>query len=631
MNYWRHILILALFMKCLITEAQTTNPAAAKPAPRGINIAAYRIEGNTVLTPDNFGMLSNYTGTNISFPRLREGLGLLQLRYRALGFPTISITLPPQKPTNGVIRVKVVEGRLAQIDITGNKHYSADNIRRALPGLTTNILLNTRWFQPELDQANANRDRQIYPVISPGYEPGTTTLELRVKDQLPLHGRMEVDNKASPDTPPLRVDTSVQYGNLWQLEHEIGVDYNFSPQQFKQGGDTETYLDAPMVASYSMFYRMPLGTGSGYREESEQHPATFGYDEISHKFNLPPPTGHPDLTFYASRSASDTPLQAGPRTIIFTNTLADISSRFVQHTPTINNNFGVKLTVPVREFWDISSSFSFAVDFKTYKSHTWSTNVTTFDLYALNTFGQPVLVTNQIVALAANSEQSLFYLPLSYGWTGSRPDPEGSFTFTWNQSVFLQSLASARSGFQNVAGDPEAGGNYTTINAGVYRQQRIYHDWTATLNLNGQWASAPLISNEQFGLGGTSGVRGFQEGEAYGDTGWRALFDIHAPAVNVGYFPTDDGDVPAELRCSVFMDYGQIYTLDHPTWDGHHLCEWGTGAAFLLTVGEHFDARFTLAWALNDAAAGPGATANHLFLRTAAGDARAYFSIGAQF
>jgi len=389
MNYWRHILILALFVKCFITEAQTTNPPAAKAGPRGIDITAYHIEGNTVLPLDNFCVFSNYTGTNISFPRLREGLGLLQLRYRALGFPTISVTLPPQKPTNGIIRVKVVEGRLSQINITGNKHFSADNIRRSLPGLTTNIMLNTRWFQPELDQANANRDRQIYPVISPGPDPGTTILDLKVKDQLPLHGRVEINNKSTAGTPPLRVDTAVQYGNLWQREQQIGVDYNFSPQQFKQGRDTETYLDAPMAATYSAFYRIPLGTGEGYREESEQHPATFGYDEISHKFNLPPPTGHPDLTFFASRSSSDTPLQDGPRRIIFTNTLADISSQFQQHVPTINNDLGAKLTVPLRDFSGISSSFSFGVDFKTYKAHTWSTNVTTFDLYALNTFGRP--------------------------------------------------------------------------------------------------------------------------------------------------------------------------------------------------------------------------------------------------
>jgi hemolysin activation/secretion protein len=592
-----------------VASAAATNKAAAT-----LDIRAYRIEGNSVLTPDNFGVLSNYTGTNISFPKLREGLGLLQLRYRALGFPTVSVTLPPQKPTNGVIVVKVVEGRLSQINISGNKYFSTPNVLRALPSLTTNILLNTRWLQPELDQANASRDRQIYPVISPGLEPGTTMLDLKVKDRLPLHGREEINNKSSPGTTPLRIDTAVQYGNLWQRDHQFGVDYNFSPQQFK--GDPETPLDSPMVASYSAFYRLPLGTGRGYREETEQHPATFGYDEISHKFNLPPPTGHPDLTIYASRSSSDTPLQVGPLAFILRTNQETITSQSFQHTPTINNNIGMKLTVPLQERWGISSSMSFGVDFKMFRSQSLSTNVSVLSIYGLDNFGNPVLETNKTAYIPGDSQQSLYYFPLSYGWVGSRPDPYGSFTFSWNQSVFLQPLASARSDFQNAAGSTNAGGNYTVINASLFRQQRIYHDWTATLNLNGQWASEPVISNEQTGIGGSGGVRGYEEGAAYGDTGWRALFDLHAPAVNIGYFATPDGDVPALLRCSLFMDYGQIFLLDRPALPLHEIDQWGTGAAFLLNVGEHFDARLTLAWALEG---------------EELGSARAYFSVGGQF
>ena len=46
-----------------------------------------------------------------------------------------------------------------------------------------------------------------------------------------------------------------------------------------------------MVASYSGYYRLPLGFGQGLRENYEQLPVTFGYDEVSHRFNLPPPTG----------------------------------------------------------------------------------------------------------------------------------------------------------------------------------------------------------------------------------------------------------------------------------------------------------------------------------------------------
>ena len=155
---------------------------APKPTPK-ISVQTYHIEGNTVLPPSSFGMLSNYTGTNIDFARLRAGLGQLQLRYREYGYSTINVTLPPQRLSNGVVWVKVIEGRLSDIRVTGNHWFSEKNIRRALPSLTTNILLNNKWFQPELDLANANHDRQIYPVISPG--PGSGNHAAGVESQRP--------------------------------------------------------------------------------------------------------------------------------------------------------------------------------------------------------------------------------------------------------------------------------------------------------------------------------------------------------------------------------------------------------------------------------------------------------------
>ena len=133
-------------------------------------------------------------------------------------------------------------------------------------------------------------------------------------------------------------------------------------------------------------------------------------------------------------------------------------------------------------------------------------------------------------------------------------------------------------------------------------------------------------------LAGTGGVRGYQEGESYGDSGWRAQFDLRAPAVNVGYFPTATGEIPASLRCSCFMDYGDVNILDRPAIIGHYLNEWGTGIGFFLTIGEHVTARLTLAWALLATADG-GAVKNNGTppVQTPEGDMQAYFSIGCQF
>jgi len=144
-------------------------------------------------------------------------------------------------------------------------------------------------------------------------------------------------------------------------------------------------------------------------------------------------------------------------------------------------------------------------------------------------------------------------------------------------------------------------------------------DWSAELNLNGQWASEALINNEQFGLGGTSGVRGYQEGSSYGDTGWRSLFDLRAPPIDIGNFPVQGGDIPSQLRCSWFMDYGQTYLIDRPATETLSYTQWGTGLGFFLTAGEHVSARLALAWALIDSAT------------TTAGSAQVYFNVVVQF
>jgi hemolysin activation/secretion protein len=63
-----------------------------------------------------------------------------------------------------------------------------------------------------------------------------------VKDTLPLHGRVELNNRRSANTTPLRVNTSLSYGNLWQLGHTIGGSFQVSPE------------DASEVKVFSGFY-----------------------------------------------------------------------------------------------------------------------------------------------------------------------------------------------------------------------------------------------------------------------------------------------------------------------------------------------------------------------------------------
>ena len=607
------------FTKVCQISAQPTNlPSATNAgaaAEATFSVSGYHVEGNTVLPPEKLDFLTNYTGPAVSFSRVRDGLGELQLLYRDLGYPTISVTLPQQRLTNGIVEVKVIEGKLESINVVSNRFFSSNNILRALPSLTTNIIINSKWLQPELDRANLNPDRQIYPVISPGLEPGYTDLNLDVKDRFPLHGHIEANDKSTPQTPLLRIDSALQYNNLWQLNHQIGLEYNASPETTKPEDGLPHFYDRPMVDSYSAFYRIPFGSGPGLREDYERMPVDFGYDQVTHRFNLPPASGSPELLFYASRSASDTSLNFSPLATIVSSPLVQITSQSAEHDLTVTENLGAKYNIPLREWAGIRSSLSFGIDFKNFRATGFSTNLSYFATPITN--NGVASSTNFTVALPSNTHHDLSYEPLSFGWTGDRPDKRGSWNFDYGQNIFLAPLASARTNFQSTAGTSAAGGTYASFSLGVSREEKLPDNWSLLMRSSGHWATAPLISNEQFPLGGTAGVRGYQEGENYNDAGWRLAVDLRAPPHQVGAFPVTGGSVPAFARPSIFMDYGDGYQLDRQTPGPEH--QWGTGFGVFLTAGQHFEARLTLGWAL---LATPV---------TSVGGIQAYFSMGTQF
>jgi hemolysin activation/secretion protein len=595
-------------------SASLKSTSSTKPEPT-FRVTAYSIDGNTILLPWKFDFLTNYTGPAVTLARLREGLGELQLLYRNLGFATVSVTLPQQKLTNGIVRVKVIEGKLARITVANNHYFSSNNVQRVLPSLKTNILLNTRWLQPEIDRANQNPDRQIYPIVSPDDEPGFSDLTLRIKDRLPLHGHFEVNDKATPGTPLLRIDTGLQYNNLWQLDHQIGLEYDFSPQEMKKADYEPRFYDQPMVASYNAFYRIPLASYAGLREEYQGLPVDFGYNEVTHQFHLPQPSGNPELILYGSRSSSDTPVQYGGLDSVINSSLVQISTQDAEEDLTFTENVGGKFTLPLKNFAGLHSMFTVGFDFKSYRLQSSATNFSFFTATLTN--NGAANTSSSVITLPNNSHEAVTYMPMSWGWSGTRPDKWGTTSLGLEQDVFLSPLESSRPNFQAAADSEGAGGNYIKVTGNFSREEKLPDGWSILLRAAGQWASAPLISNEEFPIGGTAGVRGYQEGEAYGDNGWRTTLDLRAPAIGLGSFPVNGGRVPGFGRASVFMDYGEVSLLDRP--DTAAVRQWGTGIGFYVNATQHVDARLTLGWALRNTPV------------TVEGTLQGYFSVETQF
>ncbi len=208
----------------------------------------------------------------------------------------------------------------------------------------------------------------------------------------------------------------------------------------------------------------------------------------------------------------------------------------------------------------------------------------------------------------------LDYLPLSLRYDAISRDPRGATTFGLGLSGNAWYSGSS-SNLHNVTGSPKSSGNWLIANPGVSRDFILHTNWVLSIHTDGQWASEPLISNEQFGLGGVAGVRGYHEGEVFGDTGWRFTLDQKTPPCLIGAVY---GNHPLIVRGSVFMDYGEVYLLD-PQGRQARTPLWGTGFGAVISIGGTWEARFLSSWPLLDAGT------------TQAGNPRFNFNLSAQF
>ncbi len=590
--------------------------ATTNAGPR-FEVEHYVVSGNSVLTPQIVGAaitnIDGAFGTNVSFAGVQAVVEQLQNAYHDRGYATVVVTVPQQKLTNATVQIQVLEGRLVAINVTGNHYFSSNNVMRALPSLHTNIVINAPVLVAELNRANANQDRQVTPVIGPGPEPGTSELTLNVKDRLPLHAKVDLDNQSSPGTPDLRLNASAVYNNLWQLEQSVGFQYGFSPEEYKPVGDWNLY-DEPDVAFISGFYRMPLGSPESLEERMTTNPGSFGYNEATRKFNLPPTGGQPDFTIFASRSTIDTgTADTFNQSITSPGANPSIGQENVEHSPTIDDDVAGRLDYPLASGGNLQSSFSGGLDFKIFQLTNYKTNI--FTITQTNYNGSiPVLppVTSEVPSIVPTTLNYVEYLPLSLHYNGTWHDAFGVSTFglgvdanLWFNSLYSTTsynsngVASTSALFRgdaaltNITASSRSSGHWVLVDPSFSRTIMIY-DWTTLIRADGQWASEPLISPEQFGAGGVNSVRGYHEGEVFGDDGWHLSLEEQTPIHTVGMLY---GNTPLTLRGSIYMDYANVYLID-PQGRPFDQPLWGTGIGFTAAAGSHWQAEFLFSFPL---------------------------------
>lgn len=213
---------------------QQEESVAADVAPEPavvFDVMEYRVEGNSVLPA--------ITLERVLYPHLGQGKNIedvekaradVERTYRDAGYPTVLVDIPEQDVSASVVRLRVTEGRVGKVRVTGARYYSQGRILEKFPSLTQGGVLYLPDVQKGLAEVNRSPGRRVTPILRPGKTPGTVEIDFRVDDTLPLHAALELNDRYSGNTSHLRLSGMVRYDNLWQKEHGLTLQYQTSPE-----------------------------------------------------------------------------------------------------------------------------------------------------------------------------------------------------------------------------------------------------------------------------------------------------------------------------------------------------------------------------------------------------------------
>lgn len=431
----------------------TEQPVARAQTEPRFDILEYRVEGNSVLSREQIERaVYPHLGPRRTIADVERARGSLEKAYRDAGYATVLVDIPEQKVSSGSVALQVTEGRLSRVRVKGSRYHSLSRIRGQLPALEPGTVPHMPVLQEQLAAVNrASADRQLTPVFRAGDTPGTVEVDLRVRDELPLHASLELNNRYTQDTEKLRLLASLRYDNLWQREHSAVLQYQTAPQ------DTDQV--EVLAANYVFRANAARDVLAFYGVKSDSRVAAIG-----------------DIAVLGAGNV--------------------LGARWIR---------GLGGGTPLQ------SSLVFGVDAKDFTEDVQ---------FGTDSFQTPIR-----------------YYPLTLGYNGSLPDARGRTSFGASLNFSLRSL-SARpvdcGGFPSDQFECKRSGarpNYLYLKGDYQRSRSFENGWGTSVRAEGQLASQPLISNEQFSAGGQDSVRGYLESERLGDQALRVSLELRTPGL----------------------------------------------------------------------------------------------------
>lgn len=192
---------------------------AAAPGPTDnqerIRVDSFRIVGNTAFSEAKLQKVVEASrDRDLTLKELRKVADSLADYYHRKGYFLAKVVVPEQEIAGGVVTLQVLEGKLEDLLITGNKHYRTSYLRHSFQELRNQKAIRKQDLEKAILLLNDDPGIKVTSVLQPGSEQGTTDIAINVEEKDDIQAALEFNNFGNQFSSRERLIPSLSVPNL---------------------------------------------------------------------------------------------------------------------------------------------------------------------------------------------------------------------------------------------------------------------------------------------------------------------------------------------------------------------------------------------------------------------------------
>ncbi|MGH8462077.1 MAG: ShlB/FhaC/HecB family hemolysin secretion/activation protein [Stenotrophobium sp.] len=192
-------------------------------AVEGKKITVRLIEffGNTVYDESTLSALvASYLNRPVSLLDIYAAADAITDYYVKHGYSLASVSVPPQKVTDGIISFEISEGRIDHIDVEGNKSYKSDHVRQVLGDMKSGTLYRGDNLADGVHRLNELPGLKAKAIIKPGDKEGTSDIVIQSTEDR-VNGGLSLDDYGRKDIGEFRLSAFAQVNNTLGMDDQL--------------------------------------------------------------------------------------------------------------------------------------------------------------------------------------------------------------------------------------------------------------------------------------------------------------------------------------------------------------------------------------------------------------------------